>query len=112
MAYFHNDKKYSSKKHPVLEYIFRKKNPQGNSEQKAISFTLKDISDGYKDCGIDEPASISNTILDLTRKRRDIKARLPESIIYLAMIYKRKPANLLTAAIMRVNLFLLVSEIK
>lgn len=90
MAYFHNEKKYSSKKHPVLEYIFRKKNPQGTSEQKAISFTLKDISDGYKDCGIDEPASISNTILDLTRKRRDITARLPESIILLGYDIQKK----------------------
>ncbi len=90
MAYFHNGKNYSSKKHPVLEYIFKKKNPQENSEQEVISFTLKDISDGYKACKIDEPASISNTILDLTRKKSNIESRLPESIFLLGYDLRKK----------------------
>ncbi len=83
MAFIYKGKKYFSKKHPVLEYIFNKKNPKKDTTQKVISFTLKDISDGYSACGIAEPASISNTILDLTRQKRHIKSRLPESIILL-----------------------------
>lgn len=81
MAVIHDGKKYSSKKHPVLEYIFQKYYKPGVQE---IHFTLADISEGYKHCdGIDEPASISNTILDLTRKDRGIASRLPESIYRL-----------------------------
>lgn len=90
MAYFHNGKRYTSKKHPVLEHIFKKKNPEENSEQEIISFTLKDISNGYKACKIDEPASISNTILDLTRKKSKIKSRLPESIFLLGYDLRKK----------------------
>lgn len=90
MAFIYKGKKYSSKKHPILEYIFNKKNPKRNTKQKVIGFTLKDISDGYKACGIAEPASISNTILDLTRQKRDIKSRLPESIILLGYDLQKK----------------------
>lgn len=76
-------KEYQSKKHPMLEYIFFKKNPKGNTKQKRISFTLSDISMGYRALKITEPASISNTILDLVRKKRPISSRLPRSIYSL-----------------------------
>lgn len=93
MAYTYNNKTYSSKKHPMLEYIFLKYNPEKNTEQKVISFTLKDISDGYKHCNIPEPASISNTILDLTRKKKPIKNRLPESIYGHGYDLRKKTGN-------------------
>lgn len=93
MAYEHQGKTYSSKKHPMLEYIFNKYNPNRNTEQEIIQFTLKDISEGYKYCGISEPASISNTILDLTRKRQPISSRLPESIYDLGYDLRKKTGN-------------------
>lgn len=83
-------KKYSSKKHPVLEYIFRKKNPNLDTRQKVISFTLGDISEGYRACGIKEPASISNTILDLTRKETSKESRVPEVIYILGYDLRKK----------------------
>ena len=73
-------KEYSSKKHPMLEEIFFQKFKGNPEKQKSITFTLYDISKSYKILGIPEPASISNTILDLTRKKNKISSRLPESI--------------------------------
>jgi hypothetical protein len=67
----------------MLEFIFKKYNPNNDTGIEQIDFTLKDISDGYKALGIPEPASISNTILDLTRKNNSISSRLPESIYKL-----------------------------
>jgi len=80
MAFVSNGVTYSSKKHPMLEYIFKKYNPHGDISKTHIDFTLKDISDGYKALQIPEPASISNTILDLTRKNNSVSSRLPQSI--------------------------------
>jgi hypothetical protein len=80
MAYTLNGVTYSSKKHPMLEFIFKKYNPNNDTSINHIDFTLKDISDGYRALGIPEPASISNTILDLTRKRGSPEKRLPKSI--------------------------------
>lgn len=75
-------KKYSSKKHPMLNHVFNQCTVNGTRGiGENHTFTLGDISRGYQACGIDEPASISNTILDLTRKNRDIQVRLPQSII-------------------------------
>ncbi len=78
-------------KFPMLEYIFNQRTASGT---KAITenhtFTLKDISDAYKALGIPEPASISNTILDLTRKDRGIESRLPQSIIKYGYDLKKK----------------------
>jgi hypothetical protein len=82
--------KYSSKKHPVLEYIFKKYYVGNSNTQKVIPFTLKDISDGYKVLEIPEPASISNTILDLVRKKNPISSRLPESIYSLGYDLRKK----------------------
>lgn len=78
MAYEYNNFAYSSKKHPMLEYIFQK---YYNGQKENIIFYLDDISEGYRNCKIPEPASISNTILDLTRKKTTINSRLPQSII-------------------------------
>lgn len=72
-------RKYSSKKHPVLIYIFSKywdkKTPTAN-----IIFYLSDISEGYKASNQSEPVSISNTILDLCRQDRGIDSRVPPEI--------------------------------
>jgi hypothetical protein len=91
MVYIHNGMEYRSKKFPMLEHIFNKLTENGT---KGIgqdhTFTLKDISEGYRACGIPEPASISNTILDLTRKFGDITARLPPSIIAYGYDMRKK----------------------
>ena len=88
-SYFDNKIKYKSKKFPMLEYIFNKYNP--NREViPIIQFTLADISEGYACCGISEPASISNTILDLTRKQAPVSNRLPESIYCLGYDLRKK----------------------
>ena len=86
----YNGKTYSSKKHPMLEYIFFEKNANKDTSILSITFTLDDISKAYRAIGIDEPASISNTILDLTRKKKDISARLPESIYSLGYDLRKK----------------------
>jgi hypothetical protein len=93
MSFNFNGKEYSSKKHPVLEYIFHLKNPHSDTSIESITFSLKDISDGYKACSIPEPASISNTILDLTRKNRHISSRLPESIHKLGYDLRKKTGS-------------------
>lgn len=91
MAYIYKGKSYNSKKFPVLEHIFFEKTNNGTTGiGQNIVFTLKDISNGYKACGIDEPASISNTILDLTRQNRGIDSRLPKSISALGYDLKKK----------------------
>lgn len=89
MVYKYNGEQYSSKKHPVLEFIFNKY-WQAKVKQNEIYFTLKDISDGYKATGIIEPASISNTILDLTRKAAPIHSRVPPSIYNRGYDLKKK----------------------
>jgi len=66
----------------MLKVIFDLKTKKGAKNiGENISFTLGDVSRAYGTCGIPEPASISNTILDLTRKDRGIKSRLPKYII-------------------------------
>lgn len=87
----YNGKEYRSKKHPILEYIFNKKTKNGTQGiGQNHTFTLKDISEAYAACGIAEPASISNTILDLTRKKAGIESRLPESIYKLGYDLRKK----------------------
>lgn len=91
MSFVFNGITYNSKKFPMLEYIFKKKTQNGTKLIGTnISFTLKDVSEGYKACGIEEPASISNTILDLTRQDRGIKSRLPAYIISFGYDLKKK----------------------
>lgn len=73
----------------MLEYIFQKYfNADKNKE--TITFYLSDISEGYRAVGIAEPASISNTILDLCRKRGSIDSRVPPSISALGYDLKKK----------------------
>ena len=82
-------KNYSSKKHPILEHIFRKYyDPE--KKQKEITFYLSDISEGYGACEIPEPVSISNTILDLTRQDRGINSRVPMSISNLGYDLRKR----------------------
>lgn len=91
MSFVYKGKEYKSKKFPMLEYIFNEKTKNGTvGIGNNISFTLKDVSDGYKACGIAEPASISNTILDLTRQDRGIESRLPAYIIKFGYDLKKK----------------------
>jgi len=90
MGFIYQNKNYRSKKHPMLEKIFNKKNPGNDTSIHIISFTLKDISDAYRSCNIPEPASISNTILDLTRRNNPITSRLPESIINLGYDLRKR----------------------
>ena len=99
-----NEKEYRSKKHPVLEYIFFKKNPDKDTSIN-IEFSLVDISEAYRELEIIgifadgrteriyEPASISNTILDLVRQKRNIKSRLPDSIIELGFDLRKKTGD-------------------
>ena len=86
----YNGVQYNSFKHPMLEWIFNKYNPTHDTTKEIIQFTLQDISDGYRALGIREPASISNTILDLTRQKRPISSRLPESIYRLGYDLRKK----------------------
>ena len=89
MTFIYNNIEYSSKKFPVLEVIFRKYYDPNDPNQN-IEFTLDDVIESYDECGIKKPASISNTILDLTRQNRGIDKRLPESIINLGYDLRKK----------------------
>ncbi len=91
MAFVYNGITYNSKKFPMLEHIFAQKTQNGTvGIGQNITFTLKDVSNGYRACGIDEPASISNTVLDLTRQNRGIDSRLPQSISSLGYDLRKK----------------------
>ena len=97
-----NGKEYCSQKHPLLEYIFHKYNPNNDTNKKLIPFTLADISEAYSAIyvtridvdgvreRVKEPASISNTILDLVRQDRGIKSRLPDSLILLGYDLRKR----------------------
>lgn len=91
MAFIYQGKRYRSKKFPLLEYIF---NRYTDNATKALTenhtFTLADISEAYKALAIPEPASISNTILDLTRKDSGIGSRLPLSLIEYGYDLRKK----------------------
>ena len=112
MSIVHNGRAYSSKKHPMLEYIFNKYNPQQDTLQLEIHFTLDDVSEGYRAEGIKEPASISNTILDLTRKANHISSRLPSSIYDLGYDLKKKTGTAPNGGSYAGLSFLLVSAMK
>lgn len=48
MSFVHNGNTYNSKKFPVLEYIFNQKTQNGTvGIGNDITFTLKDVSNGY-----------------------------------------------------------------
>lgn len=96
-----NGEYYRSQKHPLLEYIFNRYNPNKDTSRN-ISFTLADISEAYRRVKVYkinaegekirvlEPASISNTILDLVRQDRGIKSRMPDSLIELGYDLRKK----------------------
>lgn len=98
-------KQYSSQKHPLLEYIFHKYNPRNDTSINTISFSLADVSEAYRKTEIyvvdakgkkkrvREPASISNTILDLVRQNRGIEARMPDSLIQLGYDLRKKTGS-------------------
>lgn len=86
----HKGRIFRSKKHPVLEYIFTKYNPKLDTSQNVIAFTLRDITEGYLACDIPRPTSTSNTILDLCRKKSNIKSRVPDSISNLGYDLRKK----------------------
>ena len=100
-----NGKEYSSQKHPLLEHIFHKYNPQNDTSIKVIPFTLADISEAYRNVNVysidktrnkrrvREPASISNTILDLVRQNRGIEARMPDSLIHLGYDLRKRTGD-------------------
>lgn len=88
-SFFDNSIKYKSKKFPMLEYVFNKYNPS-KEIKPVIQFTLSDITEGYNYLGIEPPAVITNTILDLTRKNNSIDHRLPESIFSLGYDLRKK----------------------
>lgn len=69
----------STKKHKMLKVVFNKYYNK-SKPQRVIAFYLSDISWGYRRCGIPEPASISNTILDLCRKDNGKDSRVPKYI--------------------------------
>jgi hypothetical protein len=79
----------TSKKHPILEYIFNKYY-DAKKPQSIIVFYLSDISEGYKATKQSEPVSISNTILDLTRQDRGIDSRVPKAISKLGYDLRKK----------------------
>jgi hypothetical protein len=93
---------YRSQKHPLLEYIFHKYNPNSDVSKTRIEFTLANISEAYREVEvyridpsgpktrIKEPASISNTILDLVRQDRGIQGRMPDSLIQLGYDLRKK----------------------
>jgi hypothetical protein len=99
---YSNRKMYHSQKHPLLEYIFHKYNPSMDISNTRIEFTLADISEAYREVEvyriksdghktrIKEPASISNTILDLVRQNRGIQGRMPDSLIQCGYDLRKK----------------------
>jgi hypothetical protein len=108
-------KYYRSQKHPLLEYIFHKYNPQKDIS-KNITFTLADISEAYRKvqvykissngqkARVSEPASISNTILDLVRQNRGIRSRMPDSLIALGYDLRKKTGSNLAGEFVYVGL--------
>ena len=110
-----NGKEYRSQKHPLLEYIFKKYNPRNDTSKKWIPFTLADISEAYRNVQVftvdrhgnkrrvREPASISNTILDLVRQNRGIESRMPESLIRLGYDLRKKTGGNLAGEFVHVG---------
>lgn len=91
-SFYNKNIKYTSKKFPLFEYIFNKFNPY-KTEIPLIQFTLQDITEAYDALKIKKPTSISNTVLDLTRKRNTIDHRLPQSIYSLGYDIRKKTGS-------------------
>ena len=76
----------------MLEYVFQKYFDASEAKE-TLTFYLSDISEGYRKLGIAEPASISNTILDLCRKKGSIDSRVPPSISALGYDLKKRTGS-------------------
>lgn len=68
-------------KHTVLQHIFDSKITAGHSIGDDIDFTLAEVGAAIVATGGTRPASISNFVLDLTRRDKGISSRLPQPII-------------------------------
>lgn len=78
-------------KHIVLEYLFFVKTANGKKNIGSnIDFTLYEIGDAIIKTGGIPPTSWSNFVLDLTRKKNDITARLPQSVINYGYDLRKK----------------------
>ncbi len=78
-----NEKKPRSYKHPILEYIFEKAMANaGSNKPDEIPFTYKDIREAMFALKTprDQQASLSNFVIDLTRRASSHEARVPDSI--------------------------------
>lgn len=82
MVYIYNGKMYRSYKHPILEYIFNQAMDRAVEPPDEIIFTYEDVNQAMSVLGIQRhnQASISNFVIDLTRKANDIHARVPDTI--------------------------------
>lgn len=74
-----------SYKHPILEYIFKKKRKEDISPklQEVITFTYNDIREAMTNLNYhrNTQASLSNFVIDLTRQDRGIASRVPKYIV-------------------------------
>lgn len=78
-------------KHQVLEYLFKKKTDNGSRHiGHNIDFTLREVGEGITATGGTPPASWSNFVLDLTRKKNTIWQRLPECVIRYGYDLRKK----------------------
>lgn len=69
-------------KHAVLAYLFDKKTDCGKKHKNEdIYFTLKEVREAIGATGGTAPSSISNFVLDLTRKKSPIEKRVPQEVI-------------------------------
>lgn len=84
-------KKYD--KHTVLQHIFDSKIAAGHRIGDDIDFTLAEVNDAILATGGTRPASISNFVLDLTRKDNGISSRLPQPIISHGYDLRKKTGN-------------------
>lgn len=77
-------------KHSVLLHIFNSKIADGCRVGDDIHFTLAEVNNGITATGGTKPASISNFVLDLTRRKAPITSRLPQQIIDLGYDLRKK----------------------
>ena len=77
-------------KQTVLQHIFDNKIAAGCSIGDDIDFTLAEVNDAILATGGTRPASISNFVLDLTRRDNGISSRLPKPIIDLGYDLRKK----------------------
>ena len=78
-------------KHAVLAYLFDMKTNCGTQHiGEDIDFTLREVGEGIRATGGATPTSLSNFVLDLTRKRNTIAQRLPAHVIQYGYDLRKK----------------------